>query len=154
MKVLKNILIGVSLLSATSLYAIGDCVVVDMINGDSYKFLFTENPILNFEDGVLDVSANSTLRVLVDDVEGISFPSNTTGLESVDNTAITLSVEDENLSIQNAEPNSKILLATINGMLIKESTTDAEGRATVKVPAKKDVYILSVGQKSIKFILK
>lgn len=154
MKVLKNILIGASLLCATSLYAVGDCVVVEMINGDRYKFLFSENPVLNFEDGTLDVSANSSLSVQVDKVKGLSFSDTPSGSESIVNSAIVISVDSENLSIQNAEPNAKVFVATANGMLVKESTTDADGKATVKVAGQNGVYVLSVGQKSIKFILK
>lgn len=154
MKVLKNILIGASLLFATSLYAVGDCVVVEMINGDRYKFLFSENPILNFEDGTLDVSANSSLSVQVDKVKGLSFSDSKTGSESIANSAIVISVDGENLYIQDAEPNAKVLVVTANGMLVKESTTDVDGKATIKVAGQKGVYVLSVGQKSIKFILK
>lgn len=154
MKVLKNILIGVSLLSATSLFAIGDCVVVDMINGDNYKFLFTENPVLDFEDGILNISAKTNLTLQVSEVEGISFPDTQNGINSIDNQSFTLSVEEGYIYIQEAEPNAKLLVMTVDCKLVKESTTGADGKATVSVPTQKGVYILTVGQKSIKFILK
>jgi hypothetical protein len=56
--------------------------------------------------------------------------------------------------VQNAQPNLTVSLVSISGSVLSQTKADADGKASIVIPNKAGVYVLSTGNQSFKIIRK
>lgn len=61
---------------------------------------------------------------------------------------------EDAICIGNAKPNKKIKVFDMNGKAVATSVTDGSGSANIVLPKTNDVYVITVGNQSMKVVLK
>lgn len=129
-------------------------MTVEKINGSKISFLLADNPVITYKDGNLVINKDEKTTYSFDDIKNYHFTEkNETGVESVSSVALRIVwIDDATIEVQNAQPGSVVALTAINGTVVATSKSDAEGKATVKMPNNAGVYVLSAGNQSFKII--
>ncbi len=154
---IKRLITTLSLIClALGAYAEAKYMTIEMVNGSRISFLLADNPVITYQNGSLVVNNDTKTTYSFDDVKNYHFTeSNDSGVDALNANELKLVwIDNETIEVQNGQPNSGIVITAINGVMASQTKTDAEGKATVKIPSKAGVYIITVGRQSFKFIRK
>lgn len=150
------------LLSFGSMYANANVkyMTIEQKNGESLSFLLADNPEITYsEDKQLVVNGNAETSFVLSDVKNYHFTENDeTSKTNVRNTTSVglriISMGNQTIRIENAPTSAIVRIADMNGISWKSTTVDNTGTATISLPQSQGVYMLSVGNQSIKVIRK
>ncbi|MDO4524336.1 MAG: hypothetical protein Q4B61_03280 [Bacteroidales bacterium] len=154
---IKRLITTLSLIClALGAYAEAKYMTIEMVNGSRISFLLADNPVITYQNGSLVVNNDTKTTYSFDDVKNYHFTeSNDSGVDALNANELRLVwIDNETIEVQNGQPNSGIVITAINGVMASQTKTDAEGKATVKIPSNAGVYIITVGRQSFKFIRK
>ncbi len=135
-------------------------MTIEQKNGEKYSFLLDENPEITYSDGNLVVnengknSSNAITSFAISNVKNYHFTETVSVDTRSSNELRIVKLSESAIEVQNANPSTKVMLVNINGAIMFESTTNAEGSVTITLPEHKGVYLLSVGSRSLKVIRK
>ena len=137
-------------------YAEVKYMTIEMKNGSKISFLLADNPVITYQSESLVVNNDPKNSYSFEDVKNYHFTEmNESGVDNLPaNDLRIVWVDDETIGVQNALPNSTIAITAINGVVVSQTKTDADGKSTVRMPNKTGVYVLSVGKQSFKIIRK
>ncbi|MCR5246376.1 MAG: hypothetical protein Q4B61_08105 [Bacteroidales bacterium] len=131
-------------------------VVIELKSGKEIGFLLNDTLEFTHENGNLVVNNNATTSYVIDSVKNFHF-TNGENL-SVDNQFSTnlsiINLDNATLQVKNALPSEKVMMTSINGMVLFNSKTDTEGSIILTLPEQKGIYVLSIGNRGIKIIRK
>ena len=141
---------------ALGAYAEAKYMTIEMTNGSLISFLLADNPVITYQNNNLVVNNNEKTTYSFEAVKNYHFTeSNDSKVDAISANELRLVwVDDETIEVQNAQSNSIIAIIAINGVVASQTKTDAEGKATVKMPNKAGVYVITVGKQSFKIIRK
>ena len=131
-------------------------VTVEKKSGEKFSFLLEDNPLISFKDGYLVVNGSPETSYAIDGVKNYHFTEfDQTDVQNlgVDELCF-LSVDNDAISVENANPGTSVVLYDAAGVGILDVVVDLSGVASIVLPIKKGVYVLSVGGKSVKLIRK
>lgn len=139
-------------------------MTIEQKNGEKYSFLLDENPEITYSDGNLIVNENGknssnaisniTTSFAISSVKNYHFTETVSVDTRSSNELRIVKLSESTIEVQNANSSTKVMLVNINGAIMFESTTNAEGSVTITLPEHKGVYLLSVGSRSLKVIRK
>lgn len=137
-------------------YAEVKYMTIEMKNGSKISFLLADNPVITYQSESLVVNNDAKNTYSFEDVKNYHFTEmDESGVDNLPaNDLRIVWVDDETIGVQNALPNSTIAITAINGVVVSQTKTDADGKSTVRMPNKTGVYVLSVGKQSFKIIRK
>ena len=137
-------------------YAEVKYMTIEMKNGSKISFLLADNPVITYQSESLVVNNDAKNTYSFEDVKNYHFTEmDESGVDNLPaNDLRIVWVDDETIGVQNALPNSTIAITVINGVVVSQTKTDADGKSTVRMPNKTGVYVLSVGKQSFKIIRK
>lgn len=139
-----------------SAQATSNYMTVEKTDGSLISFKLSENPVITYESDNLVINKDAKTTYSFEDVKNYHF----TEFDQSDVTMISAKslqivwIDDVTIEVQNAQPNSVVSLTAINGAVLSNSKSDADGKATVKMPANSGVYVLTAGNQSFKIIRK
>lgn len=142
---------GILYVNATVRY-----MTVEQNDGKKYSFLLADKPVVTYEDGNLVVNGNVSTSYAISDVKNFHFTEgDESGVKDADAELLrVITIDDNTIRVENALANAKVMLFNINGATIFTTTTDPLGTVTINLPNQKGVYVLTVGEQSIKVIRK
>ena len=131
-------------------------MTIEMKNGSKISFLLNDNPVITYQSESLVVNNDAKNTYSFEDVKNYHFTEmDESGVDNLPaNDLRIVWVDDETIGVQNALPNSTIAITAINGVVISQTKTDADGKSTVRMPNKTGVYVISAGKQSFKIIRK
>lgn len=137
-------------------YAEVKYMTIEMKNGSKISFLLADNPVITYQSESLVVNNDAKNTYSFEDVKNYHFTEmDESGVDNLPaNDLRIVWVDDETIGVQNALPNSTIAITAINGVVISQTKTDADGKSTVRMPNKTGVYVISAGKQSFKIIRK
>jgi hypothetical protein len=137
-------------------YAEVKYMTIEMKNGSKISFLLNDNPVITYQSESLVVNNDAKNTYSFEDVKNYHFTEmDESGVDNLPaNDLRIVWVDDETIGVQNALPNSTIAITAINGVVISQTKADADGKATIKMPQKAGVYVISAGKQSFKIIRK
>ncbi|MBO4804497.1 MAG: hypothetical protein J5554_00485 [Paludibacteraceae bacterium] len=152
----KCLMILALLYGALSATAAVQYMTIELKSGGKFSFLLADNPIVTYANGDLSVNGSPSTSYAISGVKNYHFTEkNETGLSSVSSETLSIvSLDDNTLGIQNAPASAKAILLTATGVVASTAVVDASGAATLVLPQQKGLYVLSVGELSIKLIRK
>ena len=152
----KCLMILALLYGALSATAAVQYMTIELKSGGKFSFLLADNPIVTYANGDLSVNGSPTTSYAISGVKNYHFTEkNETGLSSVSaETLRIVSLDDNSIGIQNAPASAKAILFTATGGVASTAVVDASGSATLVLPRQKGLYLLSVGELTIKLIRK
>ncbi|MBR4840713.1 MAG: hypothetical protein IK005_09585 [Paludibacteraceae bacterium] len=152
----KCLMILALLYGALSATAAVQYMTIELKSGGKFSFLLADNPIVTYANGDLSVNGSPSTSYAISGVKNYHFTEkNETGLSSVSSETLSIvSLDDNTLGIQNAPASAKAILLTATGVVSSTAVVDASGAATLVLPQQKGLYVLSVGELSIKLIRK
>lgn len=141
---------------ALGAYAEAKYMTIEMSNGSKISFLLADNPVITYQKESLVVNNNEKTTYSFEAVKNYHFTeSNDSRVDALSANELRIVwVDDETIEVQNAQSNSIVAIVAINGVVASQTKTDAEGTATVKIPNKAGVYVVTVGRQSFKIIRK
>ena len=137
-------------------------VVIELKSGKDIGFLLNDSLEFTHENGTLVVNNNTTTSYVIDSVKNFHFtngenlsPEEKLSVNDQSSTELSIiSLDDATLQVKNAQPLEKVMLSSVNGVILFNSKTDAEGSIVITLPKQKGVYVLSIGRRGIKIIRK
>lgn len=137
-------------------YAEVKYMTIEMKNGSKISFLLADNPVITYQSESLVVNNDAKNTYSFEDVKNYHFTEmDESGVDNLPaNDLRIVWVDNETIGVQNALPNSTIAITAINGVVISQTKTDADGKSTVRMPNKTGVYVISAGKQSFKIIRK
>lgn len=141
---------------AIGIHAESNYMTIEKNNGSLISFLLADNPVITYQDGNLEVNKDANTTYSFDDIKNYHFTEeDVTAAESVSAIALKFVwIDDATIEIQNAQSGAAVALTAVNGVVVSNSKVDADGKATVKIPNNKGVYVISAGKQSFKIIRK
>lgn len=141
---------------ALGAYAEAKYMTIEMTNGSLISFLLADNPVITYKSKNLVVNNNEKTTYSFEAVKNYHFTeSDESGVDDLSANELRIVwVDDETIEVQNAQSNAIIAITDINGVVASQTKTDAERKATVKIPNKAGVYVITVGKQSFKIIRK
>lgn len=138
------------------LYAEKNCMTIEMKDGEKYNFLLDSNPEITYSYGNLVVDGDEYTSYELQRVKNYYFTEvNSASSFSLPADEIGIvTVNDEIVEVYHANANEGVVLATACGVVIRETRADENGFATMVLPNQKGVYLLTIGEKTIKLIRK
>lgn len=131
-------------------------MTVEQKNGEKFSFRLDDNPVVTYSDGNLVVNGNAETSYAISAVKNYHFTEN--DLSGVANFAADVlqivGVDDNTIRVENTRAGSLVVLYNVNGVQVVDAVADQMGVATIALPNKKGVYVLTVGNKSLKVIRK
>lgn len=125
-------------------------------SGETINFSLSENPEVTYSDGNLVVNGDAETSYAIRNVKYYHFTDEF--LTSVNGgSSIGLSVihlDEATIQVKNARVSDDVLLSNVNGVVVYSDKTDVEGSIVVPLPEQAGVYVLTVGDQSIKIIRK
>lgn len=153
--------------SACGLFAAKEYMLVEKYNPEyslsQCLFVLADRPVITYEyeNGsyhfvVTNYGINKTsIRSFgLSDVKDYRFVVDTDIDDIPANILKIVSIDDETIEVQNVDSSDLVTLLSVNGVTVFRTKTDADGKAIVKLPSNKGVYILTVGNNSFKIIRK
>ena len=137
-------------------FAESQYMIVEMKNGTSVSFLLADKPVVTFQNSYLEINKDAQTTYAIENVnkfyfkEGESTNNEITPVESLR----VISVDENTLEVQNAQPNLTVSLLSIMGVTISQVNVNEEGSALINMPDRAGVYLLLVGNQSVKIIRK
>ncbi|MCQ2190304.1 MAG: hypothetical protein MJY63_01510 [Paludibacteraceae bacterium] len=136
--------------------AVSNYMTVEKNDGSLISFLLADNPVITYQNDCLIINKDANTTYSFDDIKNYHFTEeDVTAAESI--SAIVLKfvwIDDATIEIQNAQSGAAVSLTAVNGVVVSNSKVDADGKATVKIPNNKGVYVISAGKQSFKIIRK
>lgn len=131
-------------------------MTVEKNDGSLISFLLADNPVITYQNDCLIINKNANTTYSFDDIKNYHFTvEDVTAAESVSAIALKFVwIDDATIEIQNAQSGAAVALTAVNGVVVSNSKVDADGKATVKIPNNKGVYVISAGKQSFKIIRK
>ena len=129
-------------------------MTIEQKSGEKFSFLLDENPEITYSDGNLVVNGNAITSYAISSVKNYHFTETASVDTKISNELRIVNLDQSTIQVQNANASEKATLINVNGVILFESATDAEGTVIVTLPEQKGVYILSIGAHSIKVIRK
>lgn len=135
-------------------------MTIEQKNGEKLSFLLAKNPEITFtEDKHLVVNGDTETSFILSDVKNYHFTENDESSTSkLGNTTLNglriISLDKQTIRIENAPASAQIKIVGVNGISWTDTTADNAGTATINLPQQKGVYVLSVGNQSIKIVRK
>lgn len=135
-------------------------MTIERKSGDKISFLLAENPEITFdENNHLVVNGNTETSFVLSNVKNYHFTENDeTSTSNVGNATLNglriISLDNQTIRIENAPAAAPIKIVGMNGITWVDTSADNAGGATISLPQQKGVYVLSVGNQSIRVIRK
>lgn len=131
-------------------------MTVEKNDGSLISFLLADNPVITYQNDCLIINKNANTTYSFDDIKNYHFTEeDVTAAESVSAIALKFVwIDDATIEIQNAQSGAAVALTAVNGVVVSNSKVDADGKAIVKIPNNKGVYVISAGKQSFKIIRK
>lgn len=131
-------------------------MTVEKNDGSLISFLLADNPVITYQNDCLIINKDANTTYSFDDIKNYHFTEeDVTAAESVSAIALKFVwIDDATIEIQNAQSGAAVALTAVNGVVVSNSMIDADGKAIVKIPNNKGVYVISVGKQSFKIICK
>ena len=131
-------------------------MTVEKNDGSLISFLLADNPVITYQNDCLIINKDANTTYSFDDIKNYHFTEeDVTAAESVSAVALKFVwIDDATIEIQNAQSGAAVALTAVNGVVVSNSKVDADGKATVKIPNNKGVYVISAGKQSFKIIRK
>ncbi len=129
-------------------------MTIEQKSGEKFSFLLDENPEITYSDGNLVVNGNAITSYAISSVKNYHFTETASVDTKISNELRIVNLDQSTIQVQNANASEKATLINVNGAILFESATDAEGTVIVTLPEQKGVYILSIGARSLKVIRK
>ncbi|MBP3717760.1 MAG: hypothetical protein J6I79_09735 [Paludibacteraceae bacterium] len=131
-------------------------MTIEKTNGEKFSFLLAETPVITFVGDDLVVNGSSETSYAVTDVKNYHFTeTDQTVVEKQTSELLRFVVLDEGVvEVQNATPASKVFLISAAGVVLSTTFVSENCSAVVSLPASKGLFVISVGNKSIKLIRK
>lgn len=137
------------------LFAEGECMIVELNNGEEISFLLKEKPVITCKDASLVVNGSAETSYAIEDVKNYHFSKTVlSGLRTATNSISVAYINDQTIELQNAHPMSLVSLSSISGVKIFSAFVGDEGKLSINLPSRQGVYVLSVGNQSLKIIRK
>ena len=144
------------------LHAESKYLTVEMKEGAKVSFLLADNPVITYQSGSLVVNKDEKTTYAFESVKNYHFTENnegssggTTKVEESYSQLLQIAwIDNETIEVQNAQPNLTISLVSISGSVLSQTKADADGKATIVIPNKAGVYVLTAGNQSFKIIRK
>ena len=152
-KILCILCLFVAALSANA--AVG-YMTIEKKSGEKFSFMLMEKPVVTFVSGNLVVNGNAQTSYAIAEVRNYHFTENDlTGVANLSSEVFRIATyEDGSLQVQNAAAFSDVSIVNMNGVVVSSARTDATGSASINLSNLKGIYILSVGNQSVKLIRK
>lgn len=154
---IKRFISAFSLLCLTlGINAESNYMTVEKNDGSLISFLLADNPVITYQNDCLIINKDANTTYSFDDIKNYHFTEeDVTAAESVSAVALKFVwIDDATIEIQNAQSGAAVALTAVNGVVVSNSKVDADGKATVKIPNNKGVYVISAGKQSFKIIRK
>lgn len=132
-------------------------MIVEQKSGDKFNFLIADKPVVTFKNGDLVVNGNPETSYAISGVKNYHFTEKEdvfTGVNSVEDDVVRIEGVDNTLLLKNVAEAEKVVLVNANGVVVKSTTANSDGIATIVLPSQKGVYVVVVGRQSFKFIRK
>lgn len=131
-------------------------MTVEKNDGSLISFLLADNPVITYQNDCLIINKDANTTYSFDDIKNYHFTEeDVTAAESVSAIALKFVwIDDATIEIQNAQSGAAVALTAVNGVVVSNSKVDADGKAIVKIPNNKGVYVISAGKQSFKIIRK
>ncbi len=141
---------------ALGIHAESKYMTVEKTDGSSISFLLNDNPVITYQSGNLEINKDSKTTYAFDMIKDFHFTETDesgTRMFSADVLRF-IWIDNETIEVQNTQPGTVVFLTAINGVVVSKSKADADGKATIKMPQKAGVYVISAGKQSFKIIRK
>ena len=131
-------------------------MTIEMKTGTTISFLLADNPVITYNNESLVINNDIKTTYSFEDVKNYHFTESfATGVNALPTNGLRIVwIDDETIVVQNAQPNSIIAITAVNGVVVSQARTAADGISTVRMPSKAGVYVLSVDKQSFKFTRK
>lgn len=130
-------------------------LVLELNDGTSNSFIFSEMPIITMpEDNVKVISNSFSIEVIRNDVKRFYFTDKETAINSpeAENSIMVNCMDKNNIYISGLKNGQNVNIYTIGGILAGTSKASLNGDAIVTLNGRQnDVYIIKCGNKSFKF---
>ena len=145
-----------SICLALGIHAESNYMTVELNNGSMISFLLADNPVITYQSESLVINKDEKTSYNFEDVKNYHFTKdNKTKAEDVLSKSLRfIQVDEETIEVQNAQPNTYVILTAINGTTLSKAKVDENGKAIVKLPNQTGVFILSAGIQSFKILRK
>ncbi len=153
---LKKLLLVVGISIGAMTINAANYLIVDLTSGSKYSFLLSEYPVITFSKGDLVINDNAETSYSIADVINYHFSDKDASAvedKMSDNLRI-VSLGDGAFQVQNANPSESVKLINVAGTMIYSVKADENGSVDITLPKTKGVYVLVVGNKSLKVIRK
>lgn len=151
---LYSLLLALPLLAGTTATAQGQQVVVNLKDGTAQTIPMDEMGYFSFADGsVLAKTKKQSLSWLMDNVQSIKFKNLLTGIGAIrtESAQLTLRHSNRQLTAEGLNGTANAAVYTVNGQQVM-SLSGWNGQAVSTEQLAKGVYVLRVGNQSIKFV--
>lgn len=151
---LYSLLLALPLLTGTTATAQDQQVVVNLMDGTAQTIPMDEMGIFTFSEGsVLAKTKKQSLTWLMDNVRSIKFQNLITGIDAIagEGSRLTLRHSNRQLTAEGLNGTANAAVYTVNGQQVM-SLTGWNGQAVSTEQLAKGVYVLRVGNESIKFV--
>ncbi|MBR6597307.1 MAG: hypothetical protein IKK68_05090 [Paludibacteraceae bacterium] len=131
-------------------------MTVELKNGSKISFLLADNPVITYQNESLVINKDEKTSYNFEDVKNYHFTeSDETKAEEVFSESLRfIQVDEETIEVQNAQPNTYVILTAINGTTFSKTKVDEDGKTIIKMPNQTGIFILSAGIRSFKIIRK
>lgn len=140
--------------SALGIQAESKYMTVELTSGTLFSFLLESNPVITYEDNSLLINKDAKTTYALDQIKNYHFTEDDqTAVEMFSANALRIvKIDEETIEVQNAQAGTIVTITAVNGMVMSQAKADSEGKATVKLPNQKGVYVVTAGNKSFKII--
>lgn len=154
---IKKIISACFVLSiASGVNAVKNCLTLELKTGEKYHFLLDSNPEASLIDGNFVMNDQNSTTFAISNVNRFYFTESsiTSSDEYLSKEFSIVSLDATSIKVYNAKSAEKITLTSVNGIVVFESVTDESGIAIIALPNQNGVYVLRIGEKSLKVIRK
>lgn len=152
---LYSLLLALPLLAGTTATAQNQQVVVNLKDGQAQTILMDEMGYFTFspQGSVVAKTKKSSLTWLIDNVQSIKFQNLITGIGAIrtESSQLTLRHSNHQLTAEGLDGTANAAVYTVNGQQVM-SLNVWNGQAVSTEQLAKGVYVLRVGNQSIKFV--
>ncbi len=137
-------------------YAEAQYMTIEMKTGTAISFLLADNPVITYKNESLVVNNDAKTTYSFEDVKNYHFTESfETGVNALPTNELRIMwIDGETIGVQNARPNSIIAITSVNGVVVSQTKTAANGNSMVRMPSEAGIYVLSVNKQSFKIIRK
>ena len=128
-------------------------LIFEMKTGATYSFLLSEYPVITFDDEHTIVNSDIASTYVTDEIDNYHFEEReVTQIAPVKKDEIRFAYLDRsNVNIYGLDNGQEVQLFNLSGLLLKKEVASSEN-LTISLPEKKGIYILKIGNLSVKVI--